>query len=146
MRLAYSFEDSGKPSHVHRGVHDEAGQQELQEVVTDWHDLWSAARPALEVRDDGTRLHVFDTRPCARRQSWTAEELETEVYRLCDSAPTQAALLTQLSQRSTKEISIRDAERAIATLCDSKVLLPLNGRLLSIGVSDTKTSLSRSNG
>lgn len=135
MRLAYSFEDSGKPSHVHRGVHDEAGQQELQEVLTEWHDLWSAARPALEVRDDGTRLHVFDTRPCARRQSWIAEELETEVYRLCDSAPTEAALLTQLSQRSTREIAIRDAERAIATLCDSKLLLRLNGRLLSIGVS-----------
>ncbi len=135
MRLAYSFEDSGAPGHVHRGVHDQAGRQELQEVLTEWNDLWRAAKPVLNVRDDGTRLHVFDTRPCARHQSWTAGELETEVYRLCDSAQTQTALLAQLSQRSTREISIREFESAIATLCDSKVLLPLNGKLLSIGVS-----------
>lgn len=139
MRLAYSFEDSGKPAHVHRGVHDEPGHRELQEVVTEWHDRWRTAKPVLEVRDDGTRLHVFDTRPCARRQRWTADELETEVYRLCDSAQTEAALLSQLSQRSAKEISIPEAEHAIARLCDSKVLLPLNGKFLSIGVSDTKT-------
>jgi len=138
MRLAYSFEDSGKPSHVHRGVHDAAGHRELQEVLTEWNDLWRSTRPVLEVRDDGTRLHVFDTRPCARHQSWTADELETEVYRLCDSAQPAATLLAQLSQRSKKEISIPEAEHAIATLCDSKVLLPLNGRLLSIGVSDAK--------
>jgi magnesium-protoporphyrin IX monomethyl ester (oxidative) cyclase len=143
MRLAYSFEASGTPGHIHRGIHDEAGHKELQQVLTEWNDLWHAAKPVLEVRDDGARLHVFDTRPCARRPRWTAEALEAEVYRLCDSAQTKAALLAQLSQRSTEEVSLSEAEHAIATLCEAKVLLSLNGKLLSIGVSHADTGSSR---
>ncbi len=135
MRLAYSFEDGAQRQHVHRGVHDQPGRRRLQEVVREWNDLWQTEKPALKVRDDGQRVHFFDTRPCASRASWTAEEVEAEVYRACDSAQTPTALLNQLSQGRGSEVSPDQLAPAIAALCDAKVLLRLNGKMLSLGVN-----------
>src|SRR5260370_3454755 len=79
MRLAYSFEDSRQPGHVHRGIHDQPGQQELQEVVQHWNDIWNSARPVLRVYDASRRLEIVDTRPCAQQRAWTAGELESDI-------------------------------------------------------------------
>ena len=134
MRLAYSFEDSGKREHIHRGLQDQPGQQKLQEVVRQWNDIWHSSRPVLRVYDEGQRLQIVDTRPCAHQRSWTVGALEAEVYRLCDSAHTPAALLQQLSTRRGTEVAMQEAAPAIETLCHAKVLLPLNGKLLGLGV------------
>jgi len=134
MRLAYSFEDSRKPGHVHRGMHEHPGQQELQQVVQYWNQIWKSARPVLRVYDYGRRLQIVDTRPCAYRRNWTAGELESDIYRLCDSAQTVGSLSKQLS------ISVQEIEPAIENLCDAKVVMRLNGRLLAIGVNGNHSS------
>ncbi len=140
MRLAYSFEDSTQRRHVHRGVHDQPGRQQLQDVVIEWNDRWRHAKPVLNVWDDGRQLQVLDTRPCARRRSWTAREVEAEVYRLCDSAQTLTGLLAQLSRRRESQVSLDELKSAIAPLCDAKVVLRLNGKLLSLGVNRARLS------
>jgi ribosomal peptide maturation radical SAM protein 1 len=137
MRLAYSFEDNGKPSHIHRGLHDQPGQQKLQEAIWKWNDIWRASRPVLRVYDDGERLQFVDTRPCANQKSWTAGELEAEIYRLCDSAQTPSALI----KRHAASVSTQEVEQAIETLCRAKVLLSLNGKLLSVGVNVTEAAV-----
>jgi ribosomal peptide maturation radical SAM protein 1 len=129
MRLAYSFEDSRQPGHVHRGIHDQPGQQELQEVVQHWNEIWNSARPILRVYDDGRRLQFVDTRPCSNERNWMGGELESNIYRLCDSAQTVGSLSKQLSK------SIQEIEPAIEALCDAKVLMRLNGKLLALGVN-----------
>ena len=78
---------------------------------------------------------MIDTRPCTHQRSWTAGELETDIYRLCDSAQTPAALLKQLSTQRGTGISMEEAEPAIEALCHAKVLLRLNGKPLGVGVS-----------
>jgi magnesium-protoporphyrin IX monomethyl ester (oxidative) cyclase len=138
MRLAYSFEDNGNTGHIHRGLHDHPGHRELQEVILQWNHLWRTTRPVLRVYDEGQRLQFFDTRPCAKRRSWTAGELESEVYRLCDSAQTPPALFKWDFTRHGMPVSRQDVEQAIETLCRAKVLLPLNGKLLAVGVNDTE--------
>jgi magnesium-protoporphyrin IX monomethyl ester (oxidative) cyclase len=135
MRLAYSFEDSRQMRHIHRGMHDQPGQQELQEVVQRWNQLWNTTRPVLRVYDEGRQLQIVDTRPCARQRSWTAGELESDIYRQCDSAQTLTSLLKQLSTRQGTEVSMQEVEPAIETLCEAKVLLRLNGKLLAVGVN-----------
>ena len=117
MRLAYSFEDRGRPRHVHRGLTDEPGQRQLQEVVRHWNDAWRTAPPVLHVDDDGHRLLFFDSRPCATRRSWTTEGMGAEIYRLCDSAQTPAALIHQLSARRGADIAAagaRSGDRRVA--------------------------------
>jgi ribosomal peptide maturation radical SAM protein 1 len=133
MRLAYSFEDRGQPRHMHRGLTEEPGQQELQARVWRWNELWRGTRPILEVRDAGDRLQVVDTRPCARRQHWTMAGLEADIYRLCDSAQTRKALIQQLSA-GRREVAVSEFERAIETLLETKVVLPVKGKLLALGV------------
>src|SRR5258708_28815450 len=129
MRLAYSVEDSRQPGHIHRGLHEQPGQRELDEVVCQWNHVWNTSRPVLRVRDRARRLEFFDTRPGARRRDWTTGELEADVYRLCDTAQTSAALLNQLSKPA------HDVEPAIAALCEATVLLRLNGKLLAVAVN-----------
>ena len=135
MRLAYSFENSGQEGHVHRGLQDEPGQQELQEVVQHWNRIWQDSRPVLRVFEEGRRLRILDTRPCARQRSWMTGELEADIYHLCDSAQTPAALLRGLSARRGTEVSMQEAEPAIENLCRNNVLLRLNGKLLGVGVN-----------
>jgi hypothetical protein len=62
-------------------------------------------------------------------------ELEAEVYRLCDTAQTPAAISKQIAARRDGEVSVEEVKTAIQTLCDAKVLLPINGKLLGLGLS-----------
>jgi ribosomal peptide maturation radical SAM protein 1 len=138
MRLAYSFEDARQPGpHIHRAVQQQPGQQALQEAVQRWNDLWQSSRPALHVYDDGEQLRITDTRPGARRTSWTVHGLAAEIYRLCDTAQTPAALLKQLSARRGTAVSAQEAEAPLETLCEPNLILRLNGKLLSLGVNAT---------
>lgn len=131
MRLAYSFEDSKRPQHMHRGLSEKPGQQRLQYVVVEWNELWRSSRPVLQVYDNGERLRFNDTRPCAIQRSWTIEGLEAEIYRLCDSAQTRKTLKSQLN-------ATEDLEPAISNLLNSKVLLSINDKLLAIGVNQPR--------
>ena len=132
MRLAYSFEDDGQRGHVHRGRHAEPGQQRLAEVVRQWNELWRTSRPVLRARDEGRVLRIDDSRPCADERSWTTDELQAEVCRVCDVAQTRDTVMKEVSARRGAEAS--DVAAAIETLCEHQVLLPLNGRLLSLPV------------
>ena len=134
MRLAYSFEDEADHSHIHRGLHSQHGQQELQTVLEEWRHLWSSNRPILQVYPEGSGLRIVDTRPTAREPSWSAGEIEAEVYRVCDSAQTPATLMKQILARRA-DLPIEEVQAAIHTLCEAKVLLNLNGKLLSLGIA-----------
>lgn len=129
MRLAYSFEDSNRPGHAHRGFQEAPGQQRLQDAVQEWNSLWNGSRPVLRAFDDGERLHFFDTRPCAVQQQWTAGEIEGQIYKLCDCAQAPTALVEQLTVRG-KSVTLEGVKAGIETLCAAKVALHLNGKLL----------------
>ena len=136
MRLAYSFEDGRQLGmHVHRAVQRQTGQQALQETVQLWNELWRSSRPLLHVRDDGEQLQITDTRPCARQSIWAVQRLEAEIYRLCDTAQTPAALLKHLSARAGADVSLHEMETALGTLCEQKLILRFSGKLLSLGVN-----------
>ena len=131
MRLAYSFEDSNRPGHAHRGFQAAPGQQRLQEAVQEWNFLWNSSRPQLQALDDGEKLHFVDTRPCAFETQWTAAELESEIYRLCDCAQTPTALLQRLTA-SGKNVSVEEVKAGIETLCAAKVALYLSGKMFAL--------------
>jgi magnesium-protoporphyrin IX monomethyl ester (oxidative) cyclase len=117
-RLAYSFEDSKRPRHMHRAMSEEPGQQQLQEVVRHWNELWRTSKPVLQVYDDGDGLRIVDTRPCAIQSNWTISGPAADIYRLCDSA---------------QPIATIKSPAAVDTLLKNKVMLRINDKLLSIG-------------
>jgi magnesium-protoporphyrin IX monomethyl ester (oxidative) cyclase len=132
MHLAYSFEDSAGQGHVHRGLHRQPGQRKLQEVLQEWNHVWHTSRPVLRVSQEGSRLRIVDTRQVTHRKDWVAGEIEAEVYRLCDSAQTAAAISKQMAARGVGEVSDSEVRTAIQNLCDAKILLPINGKLLGL--------------
>lgn len=83
-------------------------------------------------------MRIVDTRRIAHQQTWTTNALEAEVYCICDSAQTLGGLLKQISTRHDADVSAEDVMAAVQTLCDTKVLLRLNGKLISLGVADSK--------
>ena len=93
MRLAYSFEDSGQQSHIHRSIPIGPGQNALTAMVQQWNDAWRFSPPQLYVDDLGQRLRVTDTRPCATSRDRTIADVEATVYRFCDSVQTPATLI-----------------------------------------------------
>ena len=126
MRLAYSFEDGGeRGSHIHRAVQQQPGQQALQEAVQRWNDLWQYSRPVLHVDDNGRHLRITNTRPGARRTSWTVQIGSRGLSRLQFRADPRG-VLKQLSARLGTAISAHEAEAAIETLCEANMLLPLS--------------------
>jgi magnesium-protoporphyrin IX monomethyl ester (oxidative) cyclase len=134
-RLAYSFEDSGRAEHIHRGLHSRPGQQDLQAVLQEWNRVWHTSRPVLRICDEGRYLRIADTRPVARRHTWIAGELESDVYRICDSAQTPAAICKQLSPKWGTELPVEQVQAAIQNLCDACILLQINGKVLGLGVN-----------
>ena len=126
MRLAYSFEDSKRPRHMHRAVSDEPGHEQLQEAVLYWNDLWRHAKPVLQVYAEGDGVRIVDTRPCAFQSNWTISGLAAEIYRACDSAQPLATLKSKFGE---------GFESALDTLLANKVMLAMNDKLLSIGVN-----------
>jgi hypothetical protein len=78
---------------------------------------------------------VVDTRRIARRREWVANELQTEIHGLCDSAQTAAALHKQVAVRHSAELSPAKIDQAIGDLCDAKILLSMNGKLLALGIA-----------
>ncbi|MBD0363764.1 MAG: RiPP maturation radical SAM protein 1, partial [Coleofasciculus sp. C3-bin4] len=136
--LAYFFEDesdltSDKLSDV-MGVSPE--HQALEEWVAQWVELFhSETPPVLEITDDdGERLKIVDTRPCATDNELNLEGRRYQVYRVCDRALTQQELIKALRENYGQDVSWSDIQPVADELVSRKILLELNGRLLSLAV------------
>jgi len=123
-RLAYYFEDESDSGHVHRAIQQKQGVQRLQYAVMHWQELWRNSRPILRVEEVDDGLRITDTRPYAVDRFYQLGEKAAEVYRLCDVAKTQASVVKKLPNH----------EEVVEELIARRMLLPLNGKLLSLGV------------
>ena len=110
--------------------------QALEEWVDQWIELFhSETPPVLEITDDdGERLKIVDTRPCATDNELNLEGLAYQVYMVCDRALTQRELIKALRENYGIDASWSDIQPAADELVSRKILLELNGRLLSLAV------------
>ncbi len=145
--LAYFFEDeSDLTSHK---LSDENGtisdgkniglspeHQALEEWVAQWIELLSSkAPPVLEITDDdGEQLKIVDTRPCATDHELNLKGRCYQVYKVCDRALTQQELIKALRENYGQDVSWSDIQPVADELVSRKILLELNGRLLSLAV------------
>ena len=83
--------------------------------------------------DAGTYLTITDTRPCAVGNQFTLEGLAYQVYLACNQALTPKALTQALG---LPDYSWQKIEPVVAELCERKLLLSLNGRLLSLAIKE----------
>ncbi len=124
MRLAYYFEDAAQTKHVHRYVQIRPGVQRLQRTIEKWKELWKSSRPVLAVGHQATGLNVTDTRPWKAAGRYSLGEPEAAVYRFCDSARPRPAIAKELPGH----------DEAVEKLLSLRLLLPIGGKLLSVGI------------
>ena len=147
--LAYFFEDSKELNS--EKLHDTNGHscngltsqiiwehQSLQEWVNQWKKLFSSEQtPFLNIiDDDGERLRIIDTRPCATDTRLSLEGLAYQVYVTCDRALTHRELVNALGQKWGFDGSWNHILPVVEELRARKILLKLNGRLLSLALRE----------
>ncbi len=118
--LAYFFEDhSPRPG-------PGPGRRALDEAVEAWAGrFWTGMPVILSMTDDGRRLHLIDTRPCAPARHVVLEGEERELYLACD---------TPLKEGPAE---------LLARLVERKLVLSLNGRYLALAVRGNLPAMPR---
>lgn len=139
--LAYFFED---PAEMARRIPDENGKRKdrpgleaLKACVKEWKRLEQAKEPPmLSMKDDGDRLLVTDTRPCATESRISLEGLAYFVYKACDRALSPRELQKVLRTQSGLNVGWEEIEPIVVELQERKILVDLNNRLLSLAVQE----------
>ena len=129
--LAYHFEEAGEDRRI-------SEHQRLKEWVSQWQRLFkSESPPMLSVIDDnGDRIKLIDTRPCATEPEISLDGLAYRVYVECDRILTYRELIDVLTQKYGLDVCLDNIQSVVQELQQHKILLKLNGRLLSLAVRE----------
>jgi len=131
--LAYFFEDQRDLAHPRTGprVDEESrpGRRALEQWVDHWIRIfWKGLPLILSMTEDGDKLRLVDTRPCAPQRFVTLEGIHKEVYLSCDQPQTVESV-------GSPEI--------LEQLVERKLMLRLNGRYLSLAVRGDLPAMPR---
>jgi len=130
--LAYYFEDIADLGNDRENRL--SGHHGLEDWVTQWQGLFSSEpAPMLHIDvDEGTQLTIIDTRPCAIKPSVSLSGLSRHIYVECDRALTYFELKTALGKKYGLDVSINEIQLICNQLRSDKILLEINGKLLSL--------------
>jgi magnesium-protoporphyrin IX monomethyl ester (oxidative) cyclase len=129
--LAYSFEEVGEDRRLPE-------HQRLREWVSQWQKLFKSESPPMlsAIEDNGDRLQLIDTRPCAIEQEISLDGLAYRVYVECDRTLTHRELMDALVRKYGRDVSWDEIQPVVEELRSRKILLELNDRLLSLAVRE----------
>ena len=101
----------------------------------------SDQRPVLQMRQAGEQLLITDTRPCAVQRDLVLDGLAAKIYRACDAALTRDQLLNALQEVEQRAVEWQEVAPVIEQLRAQKILLHLDGRFISLAVTEPCTPL-----
>jgi ribosomal peptide maturation radical SAM protein 1 len=140
--LAYFFEDATDKLNTVSKKSSRPGLDKLKACVSQWDRCWQDRfsnpdhLPMLSMKDDGDRIIVSDTRPCASQNQVILEGFAYWVYKACDRALTSRELLAALHTQTNLDISWENIQAIVTELKKCKILLEINGRFLSLAVKE----------
>ena len=113
---------------------DRSGLRNLRRAVLQWSLAFSSQnRPVLSMKVSDREVMVYDTRPIAVAPSFRLDGAQRELYLACDGAKDEITVREMLRG---KGFSSSDADAAIQTLLDSKLLIRIDQRLLALAVEE----------
>lgn len=137
--LAYFFEESAEQNRDQSMLAKKMGCSGFKaalDFMVQWIDMfWSALPPLLCMSEQGERLQIVDTRPCAIDRVFYLEGLNRRIYLLCDQALTPRELIKALRNKYELALSWQEIQPAIDELQKLKILVKLSGRFLSLAVA-----------
>lgn len=139
----YFFEDraASLPPYLKEGpIPGRPGLEALRDLVTLWVGRWKQKVPRLHARRQGGGLEITDTRACAPAPSLRLEGLAALVLDTCDAImrPHQIA---KACLAAGQQASAAEIDAAVQDLIDRRLLLALDGALLSLVLYDPVASL-----
>ncbi|ADK85856.1 Radical SAM domain protein [Desulfarculus baarsii DSM 2075] len=139
--LAYYFRDSRPGRAYHRHSPAPAGVEALRRCQGLWHAAFFGKRQAsLTMDDDGQRIVIADTRPCAPQARLALEGLEARALRACDQAGDLERIATRL-ERAGAAADQGQLAQALASLARRKLVLALDGQYLGLATNGPPPAL-----
>ncbi|WNG29037.1 RiPP maturation radical SAM protein 1 [Cystobacter fuscus] len=140
--LAYYFHDPRrKPAREELEARPHLKQ--ALKAVARWNMLWGQAgfdkagdKPLLRMTDEGDRIHLKDTRPCATAETHVLEGLARDVYRACEGITSMRGLLDALEKEGVLGLSPGDVQPILDDLLNRRLLLSQNGRNLALALRE----------
>lgn len=131
QHLAYHFEEVGEDRRLPE-------HERLKTLVNEWQMMFkSESAPSLSVSvNNGNRLMLIDTRPCAVEQEISLAGLAYQVYVECDRVLSYQELVNALSRKSGRDVAWDEIQPVVEELRELKVLLEINGKLLSLAMKE----------
>lgn len=149
--LAYFFEDQNNlvTRYAQEGSEstnektDRPGLENLKLWVNEWNRLWQSLYykehkpeylPILSMNDSGSLITIYDSRPCATESLLFLEGLAYWVYKVCDRALTYREVVSEINKKLDVPVSWDEIFPIVSELRERKILLDIDGRLLSLAV------------
>lgn len=139
--LAYFFTadpGGGRPTLTDGSAGNRTGRPgvcAMREAASRWRDAFSArARPILSVTDRAGTLHVIDTRQCAAARRFLLRGLDRAVYLAADRAPRAERIADVVAREHATDVPGDQVAAAVAKLVAAGLILPVDGRLISLAV------------
>lgn len=135
--LAYFFVDAGRDE---QSAGERPGLAALTRAVVEWKTRYwlpsgnGTKRPELRYDDDGTRLHLIDTRPDARANRASLEGIERAVLRSCESMRDLRSLSRVLLKDEGIEAAADQVKAAVESLAARHLVLCTGGKVLSLAL------------
>lgn len=157
-RLAFFFDEPDNPRRqvVRRDNLDALppGARALHKCFAAWRQEWDRyvnapigggiLQSLLNVRDDGQKLIVVDTRPCRADSRHVWEGLARDVYRACDRALAPSALLRALSAERGAPVEWEEVQPILAEFRCRRLILEIDGCWLALAVRQPMRPLPHS--
>jgi hypothetical protein len=99
-----------------------------------WRMNWMQSRPRLSLRKYDNLYVIDDTRPCATATVHYIEEMHKRILDSCEVAPTIKEFYSKA--QSKWGISRKKIEGAVEDLCQRKILLKIDKRILSLALGE----------
>ena len=151
--LAYFFEDKKRDS-MAEALKKRPGLRKVQGLIVRWNSWWNQLGfgdspsdrqlPTLSMTDDGKTIKILDTRPVAVKLLHLLKGLNCWIYRLCDRSRSYKSLLSAVQTEYQSDITAADIQAAVTRLRADKLLLELNGKILSLAVKHPVTPIPTS--
>lgn len=151
--LAYYFEDKNRDS-MAEALQKRPGLRKVQRILMKWNSLWNqlgfgnsdskGKLPTLGMSDDGETIKIIDTRPVAVNLLYLLKGLDCWIYRLCDRSRSYQSLLSAVQKDYQSDVTAADIEAAVVRLRGDKLLLEINGKILSLAVREPVTPIPTS--
>lgn len=116
------------------------GLEAVRDLITQWLDRWSHAAPMVSARQCEGVLEVSDTRDCAVAPSHRLGGLAAAALAACDGIATPRQI-AKACAAAGYEAGAAAIDAAVQDLIDRRLLLDLDGGLISLVLSEPVTPL-----